>query len=109
MKKILHLLFLATSLAALVTLFTGCIAASVPRTTITGSLGGKPFSVSAPKDCDLESLTVKAETNGILSIALKNLRTRMSPDVITTTGDAQVKLITAVGEQVRQGLQAVKP
>jgi hypothetical protein len=105
MKTILYPLFSILGLLFL----TGCIAASVPRTTITGSLGGKPFSVSAPKDVDLSSLTVMADTNGAVSIVVKNLKTRMSPDVITTTGDAQVKLITAVGEQVRQGLQAAKP
>ncbi len=87
----------------------GCIGGAVPKTEITGSLAGKPFTFSAPKDVNLGSLTLSADTNGTISLTLTNLQTRMNPDVITTTGEAQAKLITAVGQQVIQGMMSAKP
>ena len=77
-----------------VLLLSGCV--MVPKTVITGSIGGKPFSFSGPKDCSLSSLTVKADTNGAVSLIISGLQTRMNPDVITTTGAAQTAMVKEI-------------
>lgn len=89
MKKIL--LITLSTLA-----LSGCV--MVPKTVITGSIGGKPFSFSGPKDCSLGMLTVKADTNGSVSLVISNLQTKMNPDVITTTGAAQAQVIQAAAD-----------
>lgn len=107
MKK-LKLPFQLFSMSAFsILLLSGCIAASVPKTVITGSIGGKPFTLSSPKDSDLAGLKITADTNGAVSITLTSLAVRMNPDVITTTGDAQVKLVNAVAAGVINGMTSV--
>jgi hypothetical protein len=77
-----------------VVLVAGCV--NVPRTTITGSIGGKPFTFSGPKDCSLGSLVIAASTNGEVTITVSNLQTKMNPEVITTTGAAQTAMIKEI-------------
>ena len=83
---------------------SGCV--MVPKTIITGSLGGAPFTFSGPKNCTLGSMVITAGTNGSLSLVISNLQTIMDPAVITTTGDAQAKLITATANGVIQRMAA---
>lgn len=111
MKKIkLQTVVLSIGLACL----TGCVGWIVPKTSITGSVGGQPFSLQSPKDVEIGSLNVKAETNGTLSLCISNMVSKNNPAVIQTTADAQVQLINAVGAQIMQAASkgaagAVKP
>jgi hypothetical protein len=99
---------LLLSLCSLV-LLTGCIAHSVPRTKITGSIAGQPFTLEAPKDADLRGLAIIAENDGAVSIEIESLVTRMNPEVITTTAEGQVKMISAVGAEIRATSALAKP
>ena len=74
---------------------TGCISSIVPKTTIKGSIGGAPFSLTSPKNSKLTNVEIKATTNGCVSIKIGSLETIMDPAVITTTADGQVKLVDA--------------
>lgn len=86
---------------------TGCIRSMVPRTHISGTIAGQPFTIEAPKDAKLRGLEVIAEADGSVSIAIAELETRMNPDVISTTADAQVKMFEAVGREIRTTAAAV--
>ncbi len=103
MKK----LFLLAPLA-----LTGCIGTMVPMTTIKGSLAGQPFSIAVPKDIVMEGLTAEALQSGVVTVKISKLSATMNPAVITTTGDAQAKLIqTAVaagGDAVGKAVGAAK-
>lgn len=69
----------------------------VPMTKIQGTLAGQPFTLQVPKDLDLEGLKLSAQQNGVVTVEVSKLRSRMNPEVITTTADGQSKLIaTAV-------------
>jgi len=82
--------------AALALVFlTGCIGSMVPMTKIGGTLAGQPFTLQIPKDLDLEGLKLVTQTNGTVTAEIMKLRSRMNPEVISTTGDAQAKLISA--------------
>jgi hypothetical protein len=91
---------LFSTAVALAALLTGCVGAMVPKTVIEGNIGGKPFRYSGPKDQTLALLTISADTNGTISIVVSNLTTKMNPDVISTTGKAQVDMINAIGTQL---------
>ena len=91
----------AIALAA-IALLTGCVA--VPQTAIKGTVAGKPFSLSSPKDSELLGLKVVADTNGTVTITIQSLKCRMNPDVITMTGEAQVKIIQAVANGVSSAM-----
>ncbi len=97
----------ATFLSAILCLpLCGCMNLMVPRTTIKGSIAGQPFLVSSPKDSTLQGLTVTADTNGAVSIKLQSLTATMNPEVITTTGDAQQKMIQTVIDGVIAAMAA---
>ena len=85
-------------------LFSGCMAQSVPKTTITGSIAGQPFAISTPKDSSLQGLSEMASTNGSVSIQIQSLQATMNPAVITMTGDAEAKIIGAVASGVSSAL-----
>ena len=96
---------LSISLTLCVCIFLcGCMAAQVPKTTLTGSLGGAPFEFSSPKDVDMTNFVARAETNGAMSITIGAIHAKMNPDVITTTGTAQALMITAVADGVAKGM-----
>jgi hypothetical protein len=89
-------------------LATGCsIRNSVPRTSIAGSIAGQPFTIDAPKNTDLKGLEILAEADGSVIIKVESLITKMDPEVITTTGDAQVKMLQAAGELALKGVGTV--
>jgi len=75
---------------------TGCV--MVPKTTIVGSIGNQPFSLSSPKDSSLAGLDITASTNGTIHLHIDTLQARMNPDVITTTGAAQAQVIQAAAQ-----------
>lgn len=88
---------------------TGCVV--VPKTIINGQINGQPFSISSPKDSTITGLLIIASSNSV-SVKIESLSTRMNPDVITTTGDAQIKMIqaisTATAQAVGAGVSAAK-
>lgn len=85
----------------------GCMALSVPRTEIEGSLGGQPFRLTTPKDSKLKELMIEVRNldafggTNFTSICIGSLEANMSPEVITTTSAGQVQMINAVAEQIR--------
>lgn len=86
---------------------TGCVSNVIPRTHISGTIAGQPFTIEAPKDAKLRGLEVIAEADGSVSIVIGELETRMNPDVITTTADAQAKIFRTFGEELRSTAAAV--
>lgn len=87
----------------------GCVPLQVPKTLISGAIGGIPFSVSSPKDSKMNGLKIVAQSGGLTNyyeVSLQSLEATMNPAVITTTGDAQAKLIDAVGNAAVNGFKA---
>lgn len=87
----------------------GCVPLQVPKTVLSGAIGGIPFSVSSPKDSKLQGLKIVAQSGGLTNyyeVSLQSLEATMNPAVITTTGDAQAKLIDAVGNAAVNGFKA---
>lgn len=106
MKKIL----LAVMVAVMVAVLCGCV--NVPKSKISGTINGIPFTVESPKDSKLQGLTVEVRgtdnfggTN-FARVRLDSMEAHMNPEVITTTGDAQVKLVNAIGEHIIKGMGA---
>jgi hypothetical protein len=91
MKKLLPLLLIA---------MTGCVGSMVPRTKVTGSIAGQPFTLESPKDSELTGLEITSEgkdtfgTTNRVTIKIQSLKARMNPEVITTTADGESKLIS---------------
>lgn len=84
MKKLLLLIPLV---------LTGCIGQTVPKTSISGTMLGQPYSLNCPKDVTITNLEITASSN-MVSVKIQGLSSKMNPDIITTTGDAQSKLIS---------------
>lgn len=99
MKKILLITGLVACTAAML-LTTGCIAQSVPRLSLTVDPVTHTVALSNPKDTTIKNFHAEVQTNGASIVTFESLTTVMNPDVITTTGDAQAKLITATGQAV---------
>lgn len=91
---------LALSLMPLIILLSGCVGSMVPMTKVTGSIAGQPFTLQSPKDSELTGLEISAEgkdtfgTTNHVTIKIQSLKAKMNPEIITTTGDAQAKLIS---------------
>lgn len=81
----------------------GCMNLSIPRTTITGTINGQPFSLSSPKDSELQGLSITASSNSVC-ITVQSLKATMNPANIQMTGDAQAKIITAVASGVANAM-----
>jgi hypothetical protein len=99
-------------LLGLVLLMCGCL--GVPKSSISGTLGGQPFALTSPKDSTLVGLRVTAGTNGLLSVVVERLEVKMNPDVVSMSGRAQVDLVNAVASGVadaagKAAAAAVKP
>jgi hypothetical protein len=86
---------------------TGChtMADSVPRTALTINPKTHEVTLANPKDTTIKNFRAEVTTNGSL-VTFDSLTTVMNPDVITTTGDAQAKLITASGEVLIKAIGA---
>lgn len=85
-------------LLGLVALCAGCL--NVPKTSISGTLGGQPFALSSPKDSTLVGLRLSAAPNGTMELIIEQLDVKMNPDVVSMTGAAQVNLVNAVAAGV---------
>lgn len=97
MKKIL-------AMTPLIILLSGCVGSMVPMTKITGSIAGQPFTLQSPKDSELTGLEISAEgkdtfgTTNHVTLKIQSLKATMNPEVITTTADAQAKLISTAAQ-----------
>ena len=81
----------------------GCV--SPPATRITGTVDGVPFSVSSPKQVDMAGFKLHADKqNGVFDLTIDRLGSTNSPDVIQTTGSAQVAQIKAFGDALSQAV-----
>lgn len=85
---------------------TGCVGRVMPQTTIKGSIGGKPFSVTTPKDSELAGLEITAQTNGAVSVKLQSLKAQINPEAVATTGAAQTAIINATADVVSKATEA---
>jgi len=85
----------------------GCMALSVPRTELEGTISGQPFRLATPKDSKLKDLMIEVRSldafggTNFTSICIGSLEANMSPEVITTTSAGQVQMINAVAEQIK--------
>ena len=93
-------------LLPLILTLTGCMALSVPRTQISGTINGQPFTLSTPKDSEMKNLMI--EVRGVdhfgtnyTAISIDSLEANMNPEIITTTADRQIKMIQAIGSEIR--------
>ena len=102
MKKILTLI----TIAACALVMTGCIAQSVPRLKLTVDPVTHEVSLSNPKDTTIKNFHAEVQTNGTSIVTFESLTTVMNPDVITTTGDAQAKMIGATGKAVSDAISS---
>ncbi len=82
----------------------GCVA--VPKTKITGTIAGQPFSISSPKDSELRGLEVMAASNGVVTIKIESLSAKMNPDVISTTAAGQAAMINGIAGMVTNAVSA---
>lgn len=87
---------------------TGCIAQSVPRLKLSIDPVTHEVSLSNPKDTTIKNFHAEVTTNGTSIVTFDQLTTVMNPDVITTTGDAQAKLITATGQAVENAISTAE-
>jgi len=87
--------------AAMLPLY-GCMNLSVPKTKITiVDAAGRPLGgIESPKDSEYNDVTLECVNQGPFTNSLKlkvgSVKTRMNPDVITTTGEAQAKMIKEI-------------
>jgi len=84
----------------------GCVRDSVPVYKLTVDLRKGQAAITNPKDTTITNLKVSSDTNGAVSVSADSISSKMNPDVITTTGDAQVKMINAIGDNVTKGIAA---
>lgn len=95
-------------------LFTGCMAAQVPKLKMEIDPANRVVSFENPKDMSVSNFLATFDTNGTFHLSWDALQSGMNPAVITTTGDAQAKMISAaagaVGDAVTKAVTAtVKP
>ena len=93
-----------TALAVASTFLTGCVA--VPKLTMTIDPVTHTVALSNPKDTTIHGFHAEVQTNGSSIVTFDTLTTVMNPDVITTTGDAQAKLIAATAAAVQGAIQS---
>jgi hypothetical protein len=104
MKK----MFLLSALCAFsAVIFTGCVAQSVPRLTLKVNPATHEVTLSNPKDTTIKNFSAIVSLAGVSSVSFDSLTTVMNPDVITTTGEAQAKLISATGDAVSKAMASV--
>ena len=95
-----------TALAVASTFLTGCVASAVPRLTMTIDPVTHTVALSNPKDTTIHNFHAEVQTNGASIVTFDTLTTVMNPDVITTTGDAQAKLLAATAAAVQQAIES---
>ena len=97
MKRILTL----AALAAIAIGFTGC----VPITTKFSFTPKNGVTWNNPKDSSFDALEV-SESNGVPYMKITGWRSSNNPQVINAAGAADSAIVTAVGTQVIQAMQA---
>ena len=98
--RILPLMLAAVVLA-------GCSVGNVvPKTKVSGSIAGKPFSLETPKDNDLVGLQIDTETNGTVHLRIEKLTAATNPMVISNAAAGQAAIIGATAEGVAKGIAA---
>jgi len=104
-KTLASLLLCSLALIA----FTGCKtpADAVPRSEISASLYGKPMRVLLPKDMEADEIKFSATTNGAVDLSIKNIKTRMNPDVITVSTRGYAEMRKADLELLKGGVESV--
>ena len=84
---------------------TGCtVGQSVPKLKLTVNPKTHEVNLQNPKDTTIKNFHAEVTTNGTSIVTFDQLTTVMNPEVITTTGDAQAKMIKATGDAVTQAL-----
>lgn len=94
------MIFLCALCSLLFTIGSGCV--NPPATKIKGEVNGKPFSLESPKQVDMKNFKLHCAANGDVDLSIEQLGSTNSPDVIQTTGAAQVGMINAVGNVAAQ-------
>lgn len=93
---------ITTALCLAVLLLCGCV--RVPMTVIKIPLsGGRSVIVEAPKDSTIDGLKVNFATG---TLELDHYQAKTNPEVIASTGMAQVELLRAYSELVNAGIAA---
>jgi hypothetical protein len=95
-----------TALAVASTFLTGCVASAVPKLTMTIDPVTHSVALSNPKDTTIHNFHAEVNPDGSSLVTFDTLTTVMNPDVITTTGDAQAKLIAATAAAVQQAIES---
>ena len=97
------------SIAAILIVGAGCKtpADAVPRSEISASLYGKPMRVLLPKDMEADEIKFSATTNGAVDLSIKNIKTRMNPDVITVSTRGYAEMRKADLELLKGGVESV--
>jgi hypothetical protein len=99
MNRVQTAVILAT-LTAAAFLSGGCVSPPkeiVPATQITGTIGGKPFSLTSPKNVSIAYLRVDAATNGTVSMTISNMSANVDDNAIQLAGAAYASSISAQG------------
>ena len=104
-----HLAINLLSIAAISIVCAGCKtpADAVPRSEISASLYGKPMRVLLPKDMEADEIKFSATTNGAVDLSIKNIKTRMNPDVITVSTRGYAEMRKADLELLKGGVESV--
>jgi hypothetical protein len=84
---------------------TGCFN-PVPKTTITGSIGGQAFSLSNPKDTVVSNLTVSVATNGTASLSIGYLESANNSNVVSSAFAGQAGVVKETGDAAVKAFQA---
>lgn len=98
-SKILSLLFILSAFV-----LPGCIGQSVPRTKLTINPLTHQVTIDNPKDTTIKNFSAAVDPTGGSRVTFDSLTTVMNPDVITTTGEAQAKIVTATATAVTQAI-----
>jgi hypothetical protein len=86
---------------------TGCgLLSPVPKTQITGSIGGQSFALSNPKDTTVSNLTVAVSTNGTASLSIGYLTSVNNSNVIGAAYSGQAASFTAFGDAMVNAVNA---
>jgi hypothetical protein len=109
-----HLIALLLMCGVLALIFlTGCqapkIRDSVPVTTLTTDPATGAVTWSNPKDTGIKNFRHEftRDANGVHAVvSFDSFNTMMNADVVSQTGDAQVKIITATGEANAKAIAA---
>ena len=84
----------------------------LPKTTIKGTLAGKPFKFVCPQNLNLQGLEITAKqvgTNEVdVSIKLQSSNAVTDPNVVAATAAGQAQLLGATANLVQQSATALQ-